>query len=431
MPLFLRFANGYAYIVAEDRDALDPEKLVAPSRVFAGEESALVSAVLNFDRVPELVRKRAAFQLTLLNGVTALAGLGGADNENVFDLTQLRAAMRWASQILTDAREVSLRIHFDRKSGELSFEAAGTGRPSTPLAKTIAAMPPSRSLFAGLVRADAAANLLVCSPLLDEMRQQFAKTLGSGADGIVEDFDLPQEALPTVKALLTALVPTAQAGLIDGAVSLRGPVKDKYSIIAGLRLKGGQKVEAALLAALKTLPEDEKKKFKFAAFKIGDIAVHQWQLVDSSDDDETTAVFGDQPLCFAFRDDAVLLAYGPDGRQLLSDALHSIREEPAPAATIEFSVKRVSKALESVAEGIPDWLVKAAGEGIDRVRMLHVTVDGGQRFVARYAFNLQFVWGLAFAFDDDDDAVPAVPIQPPPAAPPPPAPAAPAPPPPG
>jgi hypothetical protein len=428
VPLFLRFANGYAYVVADDRDALTPEKLVAPGRVFAGDEPALLSAVLNFDRVPELVRKRAAFQLTVLNGVTSFASFGGADNENGMDLSQLRAAMRWASQILTDAREVSLRVAFDRKSGELSVEAGGAGRANTPLAKTIAAMPATRSLFPGLIRPDAAANALVCSPLVDEMRQSLVRAFGNGADGILQEFDVDEEAQPAAKALLKALVPTIQAGLFDAALSMRGPTKDKYSLIGGLRLKDGRKVENAVLAALKTLPDDQKKNQKFNAFKVGDVAVHQYQLVEPDEDDETTMIFGSQPLYFAFRDDSVLAAYGPDGRKLLEEALRSIREEPAASAMIDFSVKRMTKALEPIAEEIPDWLAKAAGEGIDRVRLLHITVDGGPKFVARYAFNLQFVWGMVSAFDDDD-SVPAVPVQPPPAPAPPP-PAAPVPPPP-
>jgi hypothetical protein len=61
------------------------------------------------------------------------------------------------------------------------------------------------------------------------------------------------------------------------------------------------------------------------------------------------------------------------------------------------------------------WLEKMVGEGMDRVRLYHATVEVGARFLAHVAFNLQLFVGTALAAEDDDDIVPLVPAAPAPA----------------
>jgi hypothetical protein len=336
--------------------------------------------------------------------------------------------------LLTDGREVSVRVNFDRKSGELSFDFGSHGRPGSPLANTIAALPPTRSLFARLIQPDAAANGLICSRLSDEQRDTLVKAIDGKADAavgmVVSTLELAGDVVEPVKALLKSLLPTMRDGLIDVGASVRGPAKDKYGVVGGLRLKNGRAVETALIALLKTMPEEEQKKLKFDAFKSADVSVHQYKFVEDAEDDAAT-IFGDQPLYFAFRDDALVLALGVDGRQLLEDTLRNAKEEAAPAATFEFSVKRVSKLLESIDEDAPGWLEKTVGDGIDRVRLFHAAIEGGSRLLARFAFNVQLVVGIDLAIDSDDDLNGLVPAQPPAAQPLPPAPAPPPPPPPG
>jgi hypothetical protein len=423
-PVFLRFANGYAYLAMRDRGAIAPERLVAPGRVFVGDDPSLASAILNFDRIPEPVRKRGAFQLTMFNGLAALAGLIGqtkGDNdsglERDLDVAQLRAAARWGSQLLTYGREASVRVNFDRSSGEVSVAFGGEGRPGTPLAKAITAIPTTKSLFTGLVRPDAAGNVLVCSTLLAEQRETFIKALMFGAEAIGADLDVGDELRAPLGKLMEALTPTVKGGLFDAGASLRSPTKDEFAVVAGLRIKDGKKVEAALRDVFKSLPEGEQKKLKLDVFKSGGVLVHEYQMFAEADP-MTKSIFGDGPLFFAVREDAVILAFGPDGRKLLEDALAGAKEQPAPVTTLDFSVKRLSKLVATLDEDTGGMLEKAAGDGIDRVRLFHATIDGGQRFLARVAFNLQFMVGIGLAMDDDDDVVPPVPVQPPPAAPP-------------
>lgn len=427
-PLFLRFAHGYAYLAPQHRSAIELDQLIAPDRFFVGEDSALASIAVRFDRMPESVRRLATLQL---GGIASQVVDDEGDGlEDKMLSAQNHAIFRWAKQLLDDAKEVSLRFSYDRSSGEMSVDLTGRARDDSPLAKLVKAERSPQSLFTRLIRDDAAANVLFVNAISKEQRDVLGRSFGADVDHVVAGMEVQDESRTAVKSLVKSLAPTIEQGLIDFAVSLRGPVNGKYGVIAGLRIRDGRKIDAAFRAALKTLPDDSLKNLSWDVGKSDGIAIHCYTILDDEVDETVKKFFGAQRFYFAFRDDAVLVAFGEGGRQVLEESLKAVQLLPSPAACINFSHSRIAKLVEAIDEDAPTWLARVVGEGIDRVRLIHVTTTGGDSFLARLSFNLQILVGMSLALEMDcEDFVPPVPapVQPP-AGNPPPAPLPPAPP---
>lgn len=426
--LFLRFAHGYAYIAPQHRSAIELDQLIGPDRLFVGEESALASIQVRFDRVPESVRQLATLQL---GGIASQVVDDEGDGlEDKLLSAQNHAIFRWAKQLLNDAKEVSLRLSYDRKSGEMSVDLNGRARDDSPLAKSVATGYSPQSLFTRLIRDDAAANVAFVNAISKEQREVLERSFGADVDQVVAAMEVQDESRAAVKSLVKSLAPTVEQGLIDFAVSLRGPVNDKYGVIAGLRIREGRKIEAALREALKTLPEDSLKNLSWDVGKSDGVAIHCYTILDDEVDEIMKKFFGAQRVYFAFRDDAVLVTFGEGGQQILEESLKAVQLQPSPVACINFSHGRIAKLFEAIDEDAPTWLARVVGEGIDRVRLIHVTTAGGETFQARFSSNLQILVGMSLALEMDcEDFVPPAPLPlQPPAGNPPPAPLPPAPP---
>ncbi|MDW8266667.1 MAG: hypothetical protein RMJ52_15195, partial [Gemmataceae bacterium] len=65
VPAFFRFANKYAYVTARDKNALAPDRLLAPAQVLAGELEESVRLSLRLDQVPPGLKQLGIQQIEL------------------------------------------------------------------------------------------------------------------------------------------------------------------------------------------------------------------------------------------------------------------------------------------------------------------------------------------------------------------------------
>src|SRR5262245_41752238 len=63
VPVFLRFANKYAYVTAQDETAIAPTKLLAPEKVIGNAPFGLLATSINIADVPDGLRTQAIQQL--------------------------------------------------------------------------------------------------------------------------------------------------------------------------------------------------------------------------------------------------------------------------------------------------------------------------------------------------------------------------------
>src|SRR5439155_25165965 len=128
--------------------------------------------------------------------------------------------------------------------------------------------------------------------------------------------------------VVKVLTPTLKAGELDVAASIRGPsAANHYGVVAGMKVKDGEAIEKTLREVVAKLPEADQGKIKIDAESSGDVKIHRIEAGKHLDKDAREK-FGDSPLYFAFRNDAVLWSLGEDGLGLLKQALSAASAGP-------------------------------------------------------------------------------------------------------
>jgi hypothetical protein len=380
LVLTLRFADGYAYLTEKES-----AKLFAPGEVF-GKSDSVAALRLRVDRIPEPLRQTA---LGFIEGSLKNLKLEVADvNIPVVDYAKLLTA---------DAKEVGLRLDFDRKTNELAVGFDLSARPGSDLAKKLAGYKSPSSRFAALATRDAAANVIVnlaAGPSgvgfdPDKAAEGITQELNKGGIAIKKE-----DVAPLAKALRAAM----QVEQTDAAVSLRGPLeKERYALVAAAHIKDGPAVEKAFKQFVGGLPKDQQQYFKFDAGKVGGVNLHRVEFPAdkmSAEARKAFEAFGSGPLVLAFREDALFAGFGAGAEKLLQEAA-AARPQPAPQLQLDLSVSRV---VPLNLQLIPDDLgreqmkkLEAAFKGQDRVRLFYATIDGGEKLQARVVTDLMAV----------------------------------------
>ncbi len=426
LPVFVRFANNYAYVTSMNKAAVSSSAILSPAKVFSANDASLLSVTVRPEQVPEPLRKMAMEQV-----IEYLKELeGDDDDEAAAKMAEIekKQVERWMDAIVNGGKELTLRVNFDRISGELAFDFGMSAKPASKLAKELAAVKPGSSLFTKMVGDRGAINFLTNTradaAYAKEIGEMFTK---EGAHALAEMFDLDdtdEKAKAELNAMCKTLLPTIESGEFDFAVTLR-PSGEKYCLLFGAHVKEGRKFEDGIRKLIATLPEDKRKTIKIDAKTIGEYKLHQIDEDDSSTLSEK--IFGKSAIWIGFRDNAMVIGYGDSADKAVAEALAQVAPAPAPDFQIDVSVKK----LKLFADAMFDSYGKVReifGPEADRVRIISVETAAGDPWKARVSISLQMLVGIGLAFGDVADlmpvmpAVPAVPAVPPAPAPPPPPP---------
>jgi hypothetical protein len=418
LPVFVRFAQGYAYVTAMNKEAVEIAQLIAPARMFPAGATAALTLSARPDLLPEPVRKMA------LEHFAAWIKEATEDLETDLEKTEFQLIEKWGDQFVNDGREASLKIAFDRKSGELSFDFGVSPKPGTKLATEIAGIKPSTSLFTHVVGPAGAINVSINSHLADEVSKAVAKSIREDAESFFDTFEIEIEDAKLkeeIKKALQTLIPTAESGLFDMAVSLRSGEK-RYTGLAALRLTDGKKIEAALKSLVPHLPEDKRKLLKLDAQKVAGHSIHVFE--DDDKDETAEKLFGSANLHFAFSETAVVVGFGENAAKLVGETLAAAKPAPAPSSQIDVTAGKLKLLCDTLHESAYGYVTKVLGTE-ERLRLYAVNLSGGEAMKSTAAVSLQMIVGAGFAIGSVFEgfampAQPAVPAVPPPPPPPPP-----------
>jgi hypothetical protein len=325
---YFRVVNGYAYIAAPDRTAVEGANVPHPSRIVSSDSPDLISATVHIDRIPDMVKQVALQQLQLQ---AANAKEKKEPNETPaqtrFKEQAVDLILETFSSVVTDGAAFDLNLAIDRRAEEASFQMALTGKPGSNLAKHIAGLARRESRFGGLA-ADAL-KLSVNLAVPPSLRDAFAAVVDEGLEeAINKESDPAKQA--AARRLLPTLAPTFKAGSLDLVVGLRGPdAAGHYVFVGGIKVTDGLAIERAVKELAAKMPENERTALKLDAMTVGGVSVHR---VDPGDkvDEQGRRLFGDRPAALvAFRPDAVVGVIGGDGAAGALKAL--IESRPAPA----------------------------------------------------------------------------------------------------
>ncbi|HYT91787.1 MAG TPA: hypothetical protein VEL76_23940 [Gemmataceae bacterium] len=387
IDIYLRFANKYAYVTALNSSAVAKDALLDPAKVFPASQKTALSVSLRLDQVPDMAKQILLQHLEdELSKVIETRDKGTSEAQHAFKGQLIREIGRQLTAAVRDGTDLQIDVDLDRKANALTAEVTLGAKTGSPLAATIEKLGQSKSSFGGLLRDDAALNLLVHYALPEKLRTALGAVVDDAAKKALGEISDETKRKQLVQ-LIEALAPTFKEGEIDLAISMRGPgVGGRYTLVAGLRLKDAEKINQTFRDLIPTLPPTERPNIKLDIEKVGNATIHSLDI-SKGFDAKTRAAFGDEPVHIAFRPDAVLLAVGTGSLKAIKEAIAAEATTTAPLR-FEMSVGRLAAVLAHTEEqkAAAAKLLALGDEG--RVR---VAVEGGQQLRVRFHMGLSVV----------------------------------------
>jgi hypothetical protein len=389
--IHFRFAHKYAYVTALNPEAIATSSLIEPGRLFSARQKVALSLTLRVDQVPDMAKQIILQHLNdELDKVLEAKDKGVSAAQDVFRSALVREIGRQVTAAIRDGTELNVELDVNPKTNALTVDLTLGAKPGSTLASTIEKLGEAKSLFAGLLRDDAAMNALVCYGLPDKLRAGLTGLIKEAASkSLAETTDEAKRV--HVRRMMDALEPTFKAGDLDLAISLRGPGPGGcYTLVGGVKLKEGEKLAKTLLDLIKTLPDTERGKIKLDKAKVGDTSIHELDL-SKGFDAKTRELFSAEPVYVAFRPEAAYFALGEDGFKAIKEALAAPPKATAPMR-LELSLARLAKVMARTPEQQKAArLLETKGEE-GRFR---ISIEGGERLRLRVDVNLAVVRLLA------------------------------------
>ncbi len=390
-PIYFRFANHYAYITIQNKDAIAKDRMIAPEKVLPAKSNSLASLTIHGEAIP------AKYKDMAISGLTQ--GLAQAKQQEQPGETPAQKAVRIAAideagtllkSVIEDGDDLTASIDVDQEAGELSASASFTAKSGSSLAGDISELEARKSVGAALIGSDSAVNLIVNMTLPDKVREALSEAIDEGLKTALSNAPAGADS-PPVQALIKAATPTLKAGELDGGFDMRGPdAKGLYTIVMGLKAQKGGDIEKALRDAYKAAPEKDQKALKLDAAQAGGVHIHQ-VIPDPNQpfDPNAKKLLGDDPqIYFAVRNDAILIAGGPEALSALKDAV-TAKPAPGPTLQLEVSMSRVASLAGDNNPAAPEIAKKVfTGGKKDKVRL---SLQGGKALTLKLSMDAAVV----------------------------------------
>ncbi len=384
VEVYFRIVNKYAYVTAINADAIAEKKLLDPATVKPEGASTLASASLYINRIPDAIKQIALSQLEARSQqVQEQKPPRETEAQEAFRVRVLKDLTAAAAAVIKDGKELTFKFEVDRKAGKLAAVYSLTGKSGSALEKEIGELAKMTSLFGGLLGTDTAAGGLVHFTLPRDVRKTLGPVVDEGLKQLAKrEQDETKRAL--AERFLKALAPSLKSGELDALVNLRGPGGDgKYTLIAALKLKDGTAVEKVVRDLVKLAPETERAKIKMDAARAGEVAIHEVTIKDNTDKG-VKKLFGEGPLYFAFREDAVLVTLGEDGLAALKAAV-AAKGKASPMIRFEMSLARLAPLIRVVSknDAVGKMAAKFFREDAKDPGRVRISLAGGDALTAR------------------------------------------------
>jgi hypothetical protein len=393
LPVYMRFANGYAYVTMRDKTALEKGQMLDPAKVLGMAPLRTLSVTFRIDQIPDGLR-----QIGLSVMDTRLAEEqekklpGETQTQQSFRKQVIKDVGQQISTVLNDGGVLNAFVDVDRTKKQVVAEASLSGQANSKLATKIADLGKAQSLFAAWPTGKDALDLLVHVWLPENLRQALAPVIDEGLQKMVQS-QTNEVQRGLAGKLIKALEPTFKAGELDLGVSVTGPGADQhYTAVAGIKLRDGQALDKFLHEVVPMIPERDRQKIKLDAETAGNIKIHR---LDAQGDFNPAArrLMGENPIYFAIRSNALLVGSGPDGLKALKGAL-AAQPKVGPLVQLDLAVARLAPAMVAGAKSHGDsdaaqYVEKASkesfkGPGGDLIRL---TVQGGNDLKIQYVIQ--------------------------------------------
>jgi hypothetical protein len=386
ITVYFRFANKYLYATVQNKAVIAPAALPKPETALPAQQPGLVALSFHFDQIPNAYKQIALGQIENQASNLAEQNVQAEDEvQHAGRVAGIELVSKTAIRLLEECTNLAVQIDVDAKLGNLVAEASISAKSGSSLAKDIAALAPSDSMFAALEHQDSAVTLLVNGGLPTAIRDVFIKGFDVGfKKSLTEQKDEKKRAQG--KAFYDVLVPTLKSGLVHGALNFHGPnASGNITLVGAAQVKEGKKLEAVVLDLAKKEAAENKKapKVESAVETFKGVAIHKVEPTEKMDD-KARAMFGTNPFYFAIRDDAAFVTGGAEGLAAMKDALGASPGK-APPLKMEFAMARVAGLIQDQdKEKTTAAAHRAFPKGSDGSDKLRLVLEGGPKLSLRF-----------------------------------------------
>jgi len=389
-PIYMRFANKYAYVTIRDEAELKPDALLTPDKVFPAGKVGTATVALRIDQIPNELKQLALSQLALR--MADIRDQNKTDSKAQAELNKqsVDEISKQIKAVIEDGQEFAFRLDIDRKKHDLSTEVYLTAKSGSHLAETISTMGKVTSVFGGLPEGNSAFRGSLNVSLSDNLRKAMIPVLDEGfAKALANEKD--EKKREKAKEFFAVIKPTLTMGQIDAILDLQEPGQTKHhTMLLGLKVKDGKAIEKELKSLMNELPAGDKDRLKVDVDKVGDVNIHRIE-VENNLPGQGKDIFGANPLFAAFRDDAVLLSFGDNGLAELKKAVSASKAKGSGLFGLVVNVARMVPAISLDANRYnKEDVAKAATQAFRNSKdndQISLTVDGGESLAARFAIK--------------------------------------------
>jgi len=199
------------------------------------------------------------------------------------------------------------------------------------------------------------------------------------------------------------MLPTAKSGDFQLVAAILGPKADRYTIVAGLKLKDGAKlgntVHGLIKDVINDIPPEFRDKIALDIDSVGAVKIHKFVLPKDANTDKLLDFFGNGDIYIAFRDDALLVAMGKESLATLKSAIAKTGSAASQPLVFDFDLARMAKWTVKTPEqkALAEKLFPGGESG--RVRL---SIEGGAALTARLQMRLSVLEFLAKVKKDQE-----------------------------
>jgi hypothetical protein len=141
VSFYFRFANGYAYVSAGSKAAIERAKLFSPEQLFNEKLPGTLSLTFRIDQIPDVYKQIALGQIeTRISEAAEKKRPGESAGEHAVKAEAGRVASEAIASALKEGSELVVRLDVDSKTDAISADVSLAGKQGTKLASHIAAL---------------------------------------------------------------------------------------------------------------------------------------------------------------------------------------------------------------------------------------------------------------------------------------------------
>ncbi len=381
-----RIANGYAYVTGLNLDAIDKGSLLPPAKVFPRNITSLLSSTVRMDQVPKVLKDLMISKMEeALQKEKDKVKPGETENERKLRIQFLDTFAEQASDFISGAREINSAFTIDSKTKKIVAETTITSKGNSRLAANIKYLGGTPSIFGGMIKDNTAALMLLNFRLPKKVQTAIFEIADEEIRKKIKE-EVNANKRKYAEKFYEALRPSLKAGEIDGAIGFLPTKGTKTTMVGGLRLRNGLKVEKVVKELIGELPFKDAKKIKVDIAKVGKVNVHRVDAQEEYDED-ARRLFGESPVYLAFGPKAM---YFSVGEEALGAIKNLAKSESGQTPALKFSL--TVKDLVPVAAKTEREKAIAKKVFSDKDKgLVDVTIQGGDSLQVRYSFSLSLI----------------------------------------